>query len=211
MLKEGEHYLDKFAASRLVAQSNHLENDGKALACRFRALFKHYQGFGGLLAETRGGKRKGSSYLDNKDVFLACRAWLLQQELGTVTPNNFRVAINQEILPRLLISYNKSIDRTLTYNWLLWLGFYKSEVKKGVYIDRHKQEDIVAYRQEVFLPLMAELDSYTRQYLERDDGTWQVIKPSLPLGVKRHVMYFHDKSCFYGHDYKKIIWLDSVT
>jgi hypothetical protein len=121
------------------------------------------------------------------------------------------VAINQEILPRLLISCNKSIGRTSTYNWLLWLGFYKSEVKKGVYVDGHKREDIVAYRQEVFLPLIAELDSYTRQYLERDDGTWQVIKPSLPLGVKRHVMYFHDESCFYRHDYKKIIWLDSVT
>ena len=69
MLKEGEHYLDKFVASRLVAQSNHLENDRKALARRIRALFKHYQGFRGLPAETRGGKRKGSSYLNNKDVF----------------------------------------------------------------------------------------------------------------------------------------------
>jgi hypothetical protein len=211
MLKKGEHYLDKFAASRLVAQSNHLENDGKALARRIRALFKHYQSFGGLPAETRGGKRKGSSYLDNEDVFLACRAWLLQQELGTVTPNNFRVAINQEILPRLLISCNKSIGRTSTYNWLLRLGFYKSEVKKGVYVDGHEREDVIAYRQEVFLPLMAELDSYTRQYSEMDDGTSQVIEPSLPLGVKRHVMYFHDESCFHGHDYKKIIWLDGVT
>ena len=99
MLKKGEHYLDKFAASKLVAQSNHLQNDRKTLARRIKALFKHYQTFGGLPAETCGGKRKGSSYLDNEDVFLACRAWLLQQELGTVTPNNFRVAINQEILP----------------------------------------------------------------------------------------------------------------
>ena len=69
MLKKGEHHLDKFAASRLVAQSNHLENDGKTLARRIRALFKHYQSFGGLPAETRGGKRNGHSYLDNEDVF----------------------------------------------------------------------------------------------------------------------------------------------
>jgi hypothetical protein len=60
-----------------VAQSNYLENDGKILARRIRALFKYYQSFGGLPAETRRGKRKGSSYLDNEDIFLACRAWLL--------------------------------------------------------------------------------------------------------------------------------------
>jgi len=203
--------LNQFAASRLVAQSNHLENDGKRLARRIRALFKHYQSFGGLPAETRGGKRNGHSYLDNEDVFQACRAWLLQQELGTVTSDNFRMAINEEILPRLMISCSKGICRTSTYNWLLRLGFYKSEVKKGVYVDGHEREDVVAYRQTVFLPLMAKLDSYTRQYTENDDGTWKVVEPLLPVGVKRHVMYFHDESCFHGHDYKKIIWLDSVT
>jgi hypothetical protein len=136
---------------------------------------------------------------------------LLQQELGTVTPDDFRVAINQEILPRLMISCGKGIGRTLTYNWLLRLGFYKSEVKKGVYVDRHEREDVVIYRQTVFLPLIAKLDLYTRQYTENNDGTWNAVEPLLPIGVKRHVMYFHDESCFYRYDYKKIIWLDSVT
>jgi hypothetical protein len=56
-------------------------------------LFRHYQTFGGLPVETRGGKRTGSSYLDNEDVFQRCRAWLLQQELGTVTPENFNVRV----------------------------------------------------------------------------------------------------------------------
>jgi hypothetical protein len=114
-------------------------------------------------------------------------------------------------LPRLLISCGKSISRACTYRWLSRLGFYKSEVKKGVYVDGHEREDVIAYRQEVFLPEMAKLDSYTRQYMKRDDGTWQVIEPSLPPGIKPHVIYYHDESCFHGHDYKKIIWLDSIT
>jgi hypothetical protein len=96
------------------------------------------------LAKTCGGKRK-DSYLNNKDVFLAYKAWLLQQELKTIMLNNFRIAINQEILPRLLVSCNKAISCTLTY-WLLWLGFYKLEIKKGIYVNGHKQEDIIAYR-----------------------------------------------------------------
>lgn len=103
MLKKGVYQLNKFEASKLVAMSNHVENDGKTLARRIRALLCHFQTFGGLPAETRGGKRKGTSYLDNEDVFQACRAWLMMQELGTVTPLDFRAAVNTEILPRLLI------------------------------------------------------------------------------------------------------------
>jgi hypothetical protein len=211
LLKKGEYHLGRVAASQLVAQSNHLENDGKTLARRIRALFRHYQTFGGLPAETRGGKRNGRSYLDNEDVFQACRAWLTSQELGTVIPDNFCIAVNTEILPRLLISTRKRISRATTYNWLQRLGFYKSESKKGVYVDGHEREDVISYRQDVFLLKIEELLGYTTQYDEKSDGTWEAIHPSLPLGIKRHIFYFHDKSCFHGYDYKKSIWLDSIT
>ena len=38
-----------------------------------------------LLQETRGGKRASASYLDNEDIFLAYRTWLINQELGTIS------------------------------------------------------------------------------------------------------------------------------
>jgi hypothetical protein len=133
------------------------------------------------------------------------------QELGTITPNNFRIAINTEILPRLIILTTKGIAQSTTYLWLRRLGFYKSKSKKGIYVDGHEREDVVKYRQEVFLPLIAELDLYTRQYQEQDNRTWEIIKPTLPPGVKRHVLYYHDKSCFHGYDYKKTLWLDGIT
>jgi hypothetical protein len=116
-----------------------------------------------------------------------------------------------EILPRLIVSIDKGISRACIYRWLPRLGFYALEVKKGVYINRHKREDIVAYRQGVFLPMMEELGSYCRQYDEQEDGLWKVIEPILPLGINCHVFYYHDESCFHGHDYKKTIWLDSIT
>jgi hypothetical protein len=50
------------------------------------------------------------------------------------------------MLPRLIVLTKASISRTSTYNWLRKLGFYKSELKKGVYIDGHKREDVVKYR-----------------------------------------------------------------
>ena len=71
------------------------------------------------------------------------------------------MAINTKILPRLVVLFATLISHATTYNWLLRLGFCKLKVKKGVYINSHKQEDVIAYKQEVFLPLVAKLDSYT--------------------------------------------------
>jgi hypothetical protein len=96
----------------------------------------------------------------------------------------------------------------MTYLWLCQLGFYLSKSKKGIYVDGHEREDMIAYRQEVFLPMMAKLDLYAWQYEEKDDGTWKIIEPILLLGVQCHVVYYHDESCFHRHDYKKIIWLN---
>ena len=34
-----------------------------------------------------------------------------------------------------------------------------------------------------------------------------VIPPSLAPGEKRHILYFHDESCFHGMEFKKAMWL----
>jgi len=86
-----------------------------------------------------------------------------------------------------MISTSKGISRATSYRWLRRLGFYTSESKKGVYIDGHEREDVVRYRQDVFLPKMKELDLYCTHYDEKEDGTWEAILPDLPAGVRRHV------------------------
>lgn len=98
----------RIEASLLVAKSNHPTADGKTLARKIRALFLFYKAYGYLPIETRRGKRSNRSYLDNEDVFQACRAWLLAQKLATITPKKFRYAINTEIMPRLLASAKKA-------------------------------------------------------------------------------------------------------
>ncbi|CZT07044.1 uncharacterized protein RAG0_12650 [Rhynchosporium agropyri] len=152
----------RIEASLLVAESNHPTGDGKTLARKIRALNLYYRTFGYLPIETRGGKQKNRSYLDNQDVFRACRTWLLAQKLATVTPTGFRYALNSEIMPRLLASAKKSkksllgnttgtrkqpgkrpkswkpLSKTATYKWLNRLGFHATEEKKGVYVDGHE-------------------------------------------------------------------------
>ena len=77
LLKKGDYRLRQLVAFKLIAQSNYIKNDKIALARKIKALLRHFKTFRGLLAKTCKGKKKGSSYLDNKDVFQACRAWLL--------------------------------------------------------------------------------------------------------------------------------------
>ena len=64
-------------------------------------------------------------------------------------------------MPRLIVSFATLISRITTYNWLLRLSFYKLKMKKGVYVDGYKREDVIAYRQGVFLLIIAKLDLYT--------------------------------------------------
>ncbi len=132
LLKLKPYRLGKIEASLLVARSNHHSNDGHTLARRIRGLLNYYRQWHSCPQESRGGKRRGASYLDNEDVFLACRAWLINQELGTVSPNDFLNAVNQEILPRLLTVMDKPIARSTIYLWLPRLGFHRHETKKGV-------------------------------------------------------------------------------
>ncbi|KAH7304879.1 hypothetical protein BKA65DRAFT_356826, partial [Rhexocercosporidium sp. MPI-PUGE-AT-0058] len=138
----------RIEASLLVAKNNHLTGDGKTLARKIKALFLYYKAYGSLPIETKGGKRKNRSYLNNEDVFKAYRAWLLAQKLATVTPKGFRYALNTEIMPRLLtsaIKARKPLLGSTTTKRLNRLGFYATEKKKGVYIDGHERADIIEY------------------------------------------------------------------
>jgi hypothetical protein len=223
---------NRIEASLLVAQSNHPTGDGKTLARKIRASFLYYRTHGSLPLETRGGKRSNRSYLDNEDVFKACRAWLLTQKLATVTPKRFRYALNTEIMPRLLATAKKakkpllglttgtrknpgkkprewkSLGKTAIYKWLNRLGFYATTEKKGVYIDGHERPDVIEYRQNDFLPKIAQLQLYSTNYEEDANSVLQPITPDLPFREKEHVIYYHDESCFHAKEYSKRIWLD---
>jgi hypothetical protein len=80
---------DRIKASLLVAKSNHPTRNRKTLACKIKALYLYYRTYGLLSLKTRGGKQKSRSYLNNKDVYKAYKAWLLAQKLVTVTPKGF--------------------------------------------------------------------------------------------------------------------------
>jgi hypothetical protein len=144
-------------------------------------MFLYYRIHGSLPLKYYGRKQANKSYLDNENVFAACRAWLLAQKITIVTPNDFRHVINIQIIPRLLANTKKPLfpkakkawkplRRLVVYIWLHRLGFYKTKKKKSIYINRYKRENIIEYQQKDFFLKIAELDYFSIKYLENKKG-----------------------------------------
>jgi len=58
--------------------------------------------------------------------------------------------MNKIILPELGFAPPLTIHINTARNYLKELGYKYAEVKKGIYIDEHEREDVVAYRK-IFL------------------------------------------------------------
>jgi len=78
-------------------------------------------------------------------------------------------------------------------------------VKKGVYMDGHERPDVVEYRNNVFLPLMASFERRMVQW--RPEGPNLVrVEPDLRPDEKRVIAVFQDESCFHANDNKQTSW-----
>jgi hypothetical protein len=89
--------------------------------------------------------------------------------------------------------------------WLYKLGWRRTELKKGVYMDGHKRPDVVEYRNTVFLPLMASLERRMVQWVSQGSNLVR-INPDLVPGKKRVIAVFQDESSFHVNEFKKTIW-----
>ncbi|KAJ6621533.1 hypothetical protein B0H10DRAFT_1789755 [Mycena sp. CBHHK59/15] len=67
------------------------------------------------------------------------------------------------------------------------------------YCNGHERDDVVYYREEVYLPTLKGFQD--RSCIFAADGS--VITPTLPAGVRRIVIWYHDKSIFYAHDCRR--------
>ncbi|KAJ7939270.1 hypothetical protein B0H13DRAFT_2301032 [Mycena leptocephala] len=160
----------------------------------------------GLPVERRGGRRKSRSLLLDETVKTAARGWLMSQKVGTVTPQKFRHALNDEILPSLNITLSKDLCERTSRRWLVKLGFRRTVLRKGVYKDGHERDDVKKYRDTEFLPKMAKFEARMTQY-KLVDGVLVPVKPVLEPGEKEVIAMFQDECCFHANDYKSSAWL----
>jgi hypothetical protein len=100
-----------------------------------------------------------------------------------------------------------SIGLRTAYRWMRYLGFSPDRAKKGYYSDEHNRPDIIAYRDNEFLPKMADYEAKMIEY-SGDDMT-QAIEPALPEGVQLCVVITHDETTVYCNDGKPIFWMEN--
>ena len=154
--------------------------------------------------EKRGGEKASRSLLLDERVKTSARSWLTAQKVGEVTPRKFQQALNQEILPTLSIVLKQSLCERTARRWILRLGWCLKTLKKGVYMDGHEREDVVKYRNEVFLPAMAKFEERMTKFEGPELGK---VEPTLREGEKEIIPQFHDESCLSVNDFKTNAWL----
>jgi len=70
-------------------------------------------------------------------------------------------------------------------------------------MDGHERDDVVKYRKEVYLPMMAKFEERMVHF----EGPELVrVEPNLPPGVREIKPYYHDECCFHVNDNTKDAW-----
>jgi hypothetical protein len=111
--------------------------------------------------------------------------------------------VNQPaILERLHVE--RGLTLRTAQNWLKLFSFRWRAEAQGMYTDGHEREDVVKYRQEVFLPKYLDLNLRAAQY--DDDGN--ELPRDLPQsGGKQVVFHHHDETVYYGNDRRSLRWV----
>ena len=196
------------ASMEIANQWQEKDGSNAHLARRIRILARHYQVFEQLPRERRGGYRNSRSLLKDEIVRTASRTWLTEQPIGSITPTKFMHALNTTILPTLGMLPNKPLCERTARRWLVKLGWTRTVLRKGVYMDGHERADVVEYREEVFLPKMKEFERRMARYEGPD---LKRVEPDLRPGEKELIAEFQDESCCSGNDYQTSAWYASTS
>jgi hypothetical protein len=195
----------RIGASEEIAQQWDEKSDGSGshFARRIRALARHYQIFEQLPVEHRGGSKNARSLLKDETIRAAARTWLTEQIIGSITPQNFAHGLNTKILPSLNITLKKPLCERTARRWLVKLGWSRTMLRKGVYMDGHEREDVVKYRETVFLPAMKEFE---RRMVRFEGPELKWVEPVLEPGERILITEFHDESCCQQNEHRSSAW-----
>ena len=108
-----------------------------------------------------------------------------------------------EMLERM--GRTNSISLATARRWLIKMDYRWTKTPKGQYVDGHERDDVVQYRQQVFLPQMAEYMSRMRRWL--DENGWNIP----PEVTRALVIWHHDESTFFANDRRHNCWVPPGT
>ncbi|KAF7332384.1 hypothetical protein MKEN_00120200 [Mycena kentingensis (nom. inval.)] len=112
----------------------------------------------------------------------------------------------QEFMNRRDTIENFCLDGTISLRtarrYMTELGYSYGYAKKGQYSDGHDREDVVKYRDQVYLPTLKGYED--RSWIFFGDGTIQLT--GVPPGLRPTVIWYHDETVFFAHDRRRKLW-----
>ncbi|KIL57925.1 hypothetical protein M378DRAFT_188351 [Amanita muscaria Koide BX008] len=94
-----------------------------------------------------------------------------------------------------------SIALATAKRWMQKFDYRWVQNHKGQYVNGHEREDVVNYRQNLFLPTWYSFEQ--KELVE--------VPKNLEEGGRRLIAWFHDESIFYAHDWQTSQWVKKGT
>lgn len=94
----------------------------------------------------------------------------------------------------------KDISERTACRYLNSLGYRYKAAPKGQYADGHERDDVVFYRQNIFLPQWRQIKDKMASWDEK------LVESPPCEGGRQVITWFHDESIFYAHDRRKKGW-----
>jgi hypothetical protein len=120
-------------------------------------------------------------------------------------PTGLKKYLETELFPRVQMKIGKGISLRTARRWLHKEGFRYTAHKKALYYDGHERDDVVEYRQNVFLPKMKEYESRLVKYAVGDVG--KEVEMQLAPGERKLVLVAHDEMTAQANDGKTMSWV----
>jgi hypothetical protein len=130
----------------------------------------------------------------------------VQSAVNKEMPRGLKKYLELELFPRIGYKVRRGISLATARRWLHEQGFEYMEVKKGLFYDGHERPDVVAYRQNVFIPAFDRLRPLLVEYDVKNLDV-QVVKPPPPPGEFQLILAPHDEMTAQANDAEKSKWV----
>ncbi|KAJ3553136.1 hypothetical protein NP233_g12718 [Leucocoprinus birnbaumii] len=225
MLKNGRGFV---RASEIASEGQGFSvvHGGQRLRVWVKAWLDHRE----LPSSRRGCHSKVYSLLDDPEICTELRAYLRSNKwsmnphkvtlfaqdklipeeaskylIDDEMPSALTQYLDLELLPRLQIKAKKGVSLRTARRWLHKEGFRYSAHKKAVYYDGHEREDVVDYRQNVFIPQMR---AYERRLVKFEVGNVENEVPlNLEPGERPLVLVAQDEMTAQCNDGQQWSWI----
>ena len=98
-----------------------------------------------------------------------------------------------------------SISLKTAHHWMKRMGWQWKREAKGQYVDGHECEDVVTYRQNIFLPAWSNLQPQMRKWqVNPTNNDVEEIMEAQTVPQRHAVVWFHDESTFYANNQRKL-------